>query len=138
MYSKHAVLLTALFLVIAGCATTNEYRPVIALNDAARIADPDKKFLAFYIPAYSPSDAATTELSKDLLGAAKTKANLAVVGPDSALTARILRAALLSVSKGSLEGVTILYVGENDGIEELKSASLNAGANFRATKYSGK
>jgi hypothetical protein len=136
-----ALAATAALLVFAGCAApaTKAYTPGIAVNDAGKIADADKEeIFAYYIPANSPFDSTASKLSENLLGAAKAKANLAVFGPDSVLTTKILKTALQSSAKSSLEGVTILYVGENYGIEELKAASLSAGANFRATNYSGK
>jgi hypothetical protein len=77
-------------------------------------------------------------MSKGLEKAASEKANFAVFGPDNAQNARILKGALDSAPKGSLAGVTILYIGGSEQIEEpLKSSATSAGAEIRAAKYSG-
>jgi hypothetical protein len=103
--------------------------------DVNRIADNSKdQMLAYFVGAQSTS----ADMSKGLEKAASEKANFAVFGPDNAQNARILKGALDSAPKGSLAGVTILYIGGSEQIEEpLKSSATSAGAEIRAAKYSG-
>ena len=128
-----------LLFVIGGVVFAGEFVPGVAVADAGNITDPGKdKFYAFYIPAGTSLESILPEMMKNLSQAAKAKANLAVIGPDYTLSAKILKTAFQAAPKSSLEGATVLYVNGGESVDDLKSAAAPTGAIFRATKYSGK
>ncbi|MBY0469298.1 MAG: hypothetical protein K2Q07_10010 [Burkholderiaceae bacterium] len=132
-------LFSVLFLLGASSAFAVDFVPGIAVTDAGRIADSSAtRFFAFYIPADTDPNSVSADVQKNLLGAAKGKVGLAIIGPDYALNAKILLAALEAAPTGSLAGATIFYVNGGDAEEALSSAAAIAGAIFRSTKYSGK
>jgi hypothetical protein len=130
-------LLCIVFFVFASSALAVDFVPGVAVNSAGKIADADKtKFSAYYIPAGTKPDAVLKDVRMSLAQAAQEKANLAIIGPDYALNAAILKAALQGAPKGILQGATILLVNGGEDTQDLTAAAALAGAAFRATPYS--
>lgn len=137
MHTKYTFLLS-LFLLVSP-AYADEFIPEVAASDAAKISDKDKTSLYLtVVPANAKEGPTIAVLAKKIIAAAKAKANLAVIGPDADLTARLLFVALQVASKESLEGATILYVGDAEQASLLEMAAMESGAIIRATDYSGK
>ncbi len=137
---KYKYSLPLLLYFCFGYALALEFNPGIAIGAAGRIADSDKTtFITSFIPANSTVDSTVPVISKELLNAAKTKNNLAIIGPNYQLNALILKAALQGLPDGSLEGATILYVG--DGKEDITNLGISAlmkGAILRSAVYADK
>lgn len=137
MYSKIAFLLS-LFL-LASSVFAEEFIPNVAVNDATKISDQDKQqFYVTVVPANSDLGSTVAVLTKKFIATAKAKANMAVIGPDPDLNARILLVTLQVAASDSLKGATILYVGDIKYADDLQTAALGSGAVIRTTKYSGK
>jgi len=126
-------LLQVLLLLTVSLAYADEFVPSIAVSNARSVADRDKKqlFVDFVHPDTTPD-----RVTRFLTQAAKDKACIAILGPDYALNATILKGAFQGAAKGSLKGATVIVVNDGEDIEDLRNAAALTGATVRATRYS--
>lgn len=125
-------------VLVAGAAIAAEFVPGVAANDAGRIADADsKKFFAMYIPAGTSPESILPDIETNLRDGARAKAQMAIIGPDFDLNAKLVKTALRRVPRGALAGLTILLVNGGEDSADILAEAASAGAVFRATKYSG-
>ena len=130
-------LLCIVFFLFTSSALAADFVPGIAAGNAGKIADPNEnKFTVYCIPAGTKPDAVLKDVRMSLAQAAQEKANLAIIGPDYALNAAILKAALQGAPKAILQGATILLVNGGEDTQDLNAAAALASAAFRATPYS--
>ncbi len=99
------------------------------------VAEEKTEFFMFHIPANSPIESTSVTLKRHLSEAAKSNANLAIIGADHSLNFSILKIALAEFDEASLAGANLIYVGDSSNFKELESLALNAGAMFKATTY---
>jgi hypothetical protein len=131
--------LIAALPVFVGSALAVDFVPGIAADDAAKIVEPGaSKFSVFYIPTGTAPEIVEADIKRSLMQAAKARASLGIIGPDFLLNAKILGGILRSAPRDLLQGATILLVNDGENVEELQTFAEQAGATFRATKYSGR
>jgi hypothetical protein len=130
--------LFAFAVLLSVAATAGDFTPGVAINDAAKISDPEStKFFTTVVYPGKKKGKTINAIAGALMGAEKDRANIAFIGEDFKLTAELLQITLEMFPANSLKGVTVLYVGEVDHLDDMTSAATAAGAVFRATKYSG-
>jgi len=136
-YMKHIYLLALAINLNLNFALADEFNPGIAVGAAATIADSNKSaFVTSFIPANAKVESTVPVLTKALLNAAKTKNNLAIIGPNYKINALILNTALQNLPDQSLDGATILYVVDsNEDTTSLGITALMKGAILRSTVY---
>lgn len=134
---KYIYLLSLIISLYFNFALADEFNPGMAIGAAATIADSNNSaFTASFIPANATVESIVPVLTKALLNAAKTKNNLAIIGPNYKLNALVLNTALQNLPDQSLVGATILYVGnDNEDTATLEIAALMKGAILRSTVY---
>jgi hypothetical protein len=134
---KVALALSCL-LGIHTFAESDHFDQNLAVQDAGRMVDSGAvEFFAYFVPARTNEGKTVAALSRHLSEAAHARAALAVIGPDSSVTARLLGSALKAAAPGSLQGAILIFVGEVEHAEALKEKARVAGVDFRSTTYSG-
>lgn len=137
---KYTYSLPLLLILCFNFAIAGEFNPSIAIGAAGKIADSNKPtFVTSFIPANSTVDSTVPFVAKALVNAAKTNNSLAIIGPNYKLNELTLKAALQGLPDGSLEGATILYVGDgNEDTTTLGISALMKGAILRSIVYADK
>ena len=132
-----SLLICSLVILISGCASNPNHFDLNDITQAAGklVAEGKSEFFMAQIPSNASVPSTSSTLTQHLLEAARTKANLAVVGPDNTLNYVILKSALVSFADQSLVGCNIIFVGNEQNFEELKTLAFKAGAEFHATTY---
>jgi hypothetical protein len=123
--------------LFTGCASTqSKFEMNEAIQIAGELVSPNnEQFFMFHIPDNSPINETSIILSKHLVEAAKSKANLAIIGPDFDLNFEVLKKSLASHHANTLKGANVIYLGYVKQFKELDQLSEQVGVTFISAKY---